>query len=110
MAKQIIILGAAAENIMLNVSCAFWFPITSGAKAQVSGSVWASASVAENTAIQNGSVQEEQATFSFPVGLATANIKAFLLQYWTNRNARINGVGQALYAGVFDDSVSSWSA
>jgi hypothetical protein len=110
MAKQIIILGAAADNIMLNVSCAFWFPISSGAKAQISGSVWAGASGAENTAIQNGSVQEEQNTFSFPVGLAVANIKAFLLQYWTNRNARIAGVGQALYAGVYEDSVTSWSA
>jgi hypothetical protein len=110
MAKQIIIIGAAADNIMLNVSCVFWFPVTSGVKTQSSGSVWTGASTAENTAIQNGSVQEEPTSFSFPVGLAAANVKAFLLQYWTNRNARIAGVGQALYSGVFDDSVSGWSA
>jgi hypothetical protein len=110
MAKQIIILGVSTDNIMLNVSCVFWFPITSGAKAQASGSAWAGATTGENTAIQNGSVQEEQNTFSFPVGLAVANIKAFLVQYWTNRNARVNGVGQGLFASVFDDSVTGWSA
>jgi hypothetical protein len=110
MAKQIIILGSVSDNIMLNASCLFWFPITSGAKAQSSGSVWSGASTAENTAIQNGSVQEEQGNFSFPVGLPVANIKAFLLQYWVNRNARINGVGQGLYANVYDDSITNWSA
>jgi hypothetical protein len=110
MSKQIIIIGAASDNIMLSVSCVFWFPVASGAKAQTNGSVWTGASTAENTAIQNGSVQEEQTSFSFPVGLAVASVKAFLLQYWTNRNARIGGVGQALYANVFEDSVNGWSA
>jgi hypothetical protein len=110
MAKQIIVLGASTDPILTSISCVFWYPITSGTKAQANGSLWANASAAENTAIQNGTVLEESRGFQFPSGLTAANIKAFLVQYWTNRNAQINGVGPGLFANVFDDSVTGWSA
>ena len=110
MSKQIIILGVTTTPVLQSINCVFWYPITSG-KVLVSGtSAWSGASAAENTAIQNGSVLEEINAFQFPVGYATAAIKTFLVQYWTNRNAAINGVGPGLYNGVFDDSVTGWSA
>ena len=110
MAKEIIILGATQNSLWTNVNAVFWYAITSGAKTQTNGSLWSGAITAENTAIQAGTVLEEQNFFQFPTGLATANMKAFLLQYWTNRNAQVNGVGPGLYQNVFDDSITGWSA
>lgn len=109
MAKEIIVLGTSTDPVVMTVDCVFWYPITSGQKA-TSGSVWSGASTAENTAIQGGSVLEEVRSFQFPVGFATANIKAYLVQYWVNRNTQINGVGPGLYQNVYDDSVTGWSA
>lgn len=110
MAKQIIVLGASQNSLWTNISVALWYPITSGAKAVTNGSTWSGASAAENTAIQNGSVLEEQNTFQFPTSVAVANIKAFLQQYYINRSIQIGGVGPGLFANVFDDSVTGWSA
>lgn len=109
MAKEIIILGASADSIMLNVNALFWFSITSGAQPQANGSAWGGASALENQAIQNGAVLEEQKTFSFPTGLVPTAIKAFLVQYWNNRNAELGGQGPALFGGVNFDSTAGWS-
>jgi hypothetical protein len=112
MAKQIIILGVNQSSLWTSVNALFWFPVTQSgtAKAVTAGSAWAGATAGENTAIQNGTVIEEQQSFQFPTGLATASMKDFLLNYWTRRNAQIAGVGPNLYNGVFDDSVTGWSA
>lgn len=110
MAKRIINLGAQVSGTNLIVTAVFWYQISSGAKAQVNGSLWSGASAPENTAIQNGAVFEEQQSFSFPLSTAGAAIEAQLLQTWVNRNAQINGQGPALYANVFNDSVTGWSA
>jgi hypothetical protein len=110
MSKQIILQGVSINSLYTTINGLFWFPITSGAKAQSNGSAWTSASAAENTAIQSGTVLEESGSFQFPTGTTTANIKAYLLQYWTNRNTQINGVGPGLFANVFEDSVTGWSA
>jgi hypothetical protein len=110
MAKQIVVLGAAQNSLWTNVIVATWFPITSGAKTVTTGSVWGLASAGENAAIQAGTVLEESNSFQFPTNLPVANVKAFLLQYWNNRNAQINGIGPGLYQNVFDDSITGWSA
>jgi hypothetical protein len=110
MAKKIGIIGATQSSLWTSVSAVFWFPIASGIKTQTAGSAWAGASAAENTAIQNGTVLEEQQSFNFPSGLATASMKDYLDNYWTRRNAQIAGVGPGLYAGVFEDSITGWSA
>jgi hypothetical protein len=109
MANQIIILGSSTSNGMLSLQLVFWFPISSGQKVAAGVSAWPNASVAENTAIQNGSILEEQGGFSFPVGLPAANIEAYLLQYWTNRNAQIGGVGPGQYQN-FGYNGSAWVA
>jgi hypothetical protein len=110
MSKQIIILGVSTTPVINAVSAVFWYPITSGKQTVTGVSAWSGASAAENSAIQSGSVLEEQRNFDFPVGLPAATIKSFLLQYWTNRNTQLNGVGPALFSGVYDDSVTGWSA
>jgi hypothetical protein len=53
---------------------------------------------------------EEQQGYFFPLGVTGAAIEAQLLQAWTNRNAQINGQGPALFANVFNDSITGWSA
>lgn len=110
MAKQIIVLGVAQNGTQMSVSAVFWYPIASAALTRTAGSVWAAASVAENQAIQNGTVLEESQNFPFPVGTATTTIKDVLNKAWTQRNTAIGGVGPNLYNGVFFDSVSQWSA
>lgn len=110
MAKKIIILGANASSVSQTiVNAIFWYPITSGAQPQTSGSVWANASAAENAAIQNGTVLEEQQSFSFPTGMTLAQSETELGLVWTNRQAQINGRGPALFTGVFLDSLTGWS-
>lgn len=110
MAKQIIILGTNQNSLWTTLSVVLWYPIASGAKTITGGSAWSGASAPELTAIQNGTVLEEQNSFQFPTNLPTATMKAFLQQYYANRNAQINGVGPGLYQNVFDDSISGWSA
>lgn len=115
MAKKIIVLPQSTDGIMVSYSVAFWYPITSTPRPQTNGSAWIAsgtslgASTAENQAIQAGTVQEELKGFSFPVGLATAAIEAYLQQYWTNRNAQINGIGGNQYYGVAFDG-TTWAA
>jgi hypothetical protein len=107
MANQIIVLGASLNSVMLNVSVVLWYSITSGAKTVPGVSAWPNASAAENTAIQNGSILEESTSFQFPVGTPTATMEAYLLQYWTNRNAQIAGVGPAQFAN-FGYNGTAW--
>lgn len=110
MAKQIIVLGKTTNGATDNLSLVFWYAISSGALVRTNGSEWSGASTAENTAIQNGTVLEEQQAFSFPVGTATTTIKDVLNKAWALRNSQINGIGPAQYAGVFFDSSTGWSA
>jgi len=110
MAKQIIILGVSIDPVVNTVSSVFWFTITSGKLPIAGTSAWSGASAAENTLIQSGSVFEEQRSFQFPSGTSTATMKAFLQQYFASRNTQINGVGPALFSGIFNDSVTGWSA
>jgi len=110
MAKKIIIIGASVSPIIYNINVVFWYPITSGQKTTTGTSAWPGASAAENTALQNGSVLEELQSFQFPIGMSTTNMKAQLDQYWTNRNANLNGIGPGLFANIYEDSVTGWSA
>ena len=97
MANQIIVLGSTVNSVMLTVNVVLWYPITSGQKATSGVSAWPNASTAENAAIQNGNIVEEVNAFQFPVGTSAAVIEAYLLQYWTNRNTQIGGIGPGLY-------------
>lgn len=112
--KQIVVLTQQASESEVTYSILFWFSITSGVRTQTAGSAWvasgtsAGASAAENTAIQNGTVFEEQHTFTFPVSTPAATIEATLQQAWANRNAQINGVGQNKFYGFFWDG-TVWS-
>jgi hypothetical protein len=111
MAKQIISLGATNNGQTTTYTVLFWFPITSGQRPQPSGSVWSGASAAENTAIQNGNVLEVQQSFTFPNGLAIANVKASLQQTWTQINALLAGIGPNTTFGVYyDPTTGGWSA
>jgi len=94
---------------MLTVNVVLWYPITSGQKTTSGISAWPNASTAENAAIQNGSVLEEAASFQFPVGLPAASIEAYLLQYWTNRNNQLGGVGPGQYQN-FGYNGTAWVA
>lgn len=110
MAKRIIILGVGVQSdVFSHVDAVFWYPITQGALPTPNGSAWTGASTAETQAIQNGTVLEERNPFQFPVGMATATIEAVLLQYWTDRNAQINGRGPGVFSGTFNDSNTGWS-
>lgn len=110
MAKQIIVLGKSTNGPFDNYQFAFWYQITTGAKAQTGGSVWPGASAAENTAIQNGLVLEEVENITVPVNSATTTVKDLANKRWTTRNGEVNGIGPAQYNGVFFDSISGWSA
>jgi hypothetical protein len=110
MAKQIVILGYTQDQQITNVDCVFWFPVSSGQLAQADGSVWAGASTAESTAIQNGSVLEERRVVSFPTGLDVTSMKATLQSAWNSRNTAIAGKGPSLFNGVFLDGTTGWSA
>jgi hypothetical protein len=108
--KQIIILGTSQSATLFNVNVLMWFPITQFPKPGAPLSAWSGASAAENSAIQAGSIVEESNAFQFPLGFGAGNIKTFLQQYWTSRNAAIGGLGTNQYANVFYDSSSGWSA
>jgi hypothetical protein len=110
MSKKIIVIGASISNAIYNIQVVLWYPITSGQKTTTGVSTWAGASTAENSALQNGSVLEEVQNFQFPVNLPTTEIKIYLDQYWTNRNSNLGGVGPGLFANVFEDSITGWSA
>jgi hypothetical protein len=112
MSKQIIVMGVGISNgLWVPSDCLFWFPITSGKQPQTAGSAWTGASAAENAAIQSGAVLEERTTIQLPYNNdATAN-ETSLLQYWTNRNAQINGRGPAQAQGTYYDPASGgWTA
>lgn len=110
MAKKVICLGKQSSAGYDNYNFAMWYTITSGALPRTAGSLYSAASPAENTAIQNGTVLEEQESFQVPTGIAATTIKDIALARWAVRNSQLNGVGPAQYNGVFDDSVTGWSA
>ncbi len=100
MTTQIIILGSSINSVFTTVNLVFWFPITAGAQAASGVSAWPKASAAENAAIQAGTILEEQQTFQFPTGMTAAQMENYCLQYWTNRNAQLNGQGPGMFANV----------
>ncbi|MDE2102348.1 MAG: hypothetical protein KGL39_34195 [Patescibacteria group bacterium] len=103
MAKQIIVLNKSISETEVSYEVLFWHPITSGMQSQTNGSQWAGASTTENDAIKAGTVLEEAHSFSFPAGIAAANIEAVLQQAWSNRNGQLAGVGPAQYNGTYYD-------
>ena len=104
---QVIVLNAYQDALNINVTAAFWFPITSGARPLLNNvtSAWTAsspsvgASAAQNTAIQNGTILEEVRNFSFPLGTTTNSMQAALQQYWTNRNKEVAALGGNQYYG-----------
>jgi hypothetical protein len=114
MAAEIIILSVTQTESELQVSCLFWFAITSGVRTQTAGSAWvasgssAGASAAQNSAIQAGTILEESHNFTFPIGTSQATVENYLQQAWTNRNGQINGVGPNLYYGAYWNG-SAWA-
>lgn len=112
--KQIIVLSQTSDGIQVSYNILFWYPISANPVPRANGSVWIAsgtsigATAAENTAIQNGSIFEEQRAFSFAVGTAVANIEAVLQQYWTKRNAQLAGQGGNQFYGSFWDG-TVWS-
>lgn len=110
MAKQVIVLSQASNGITTTYQVAFWYPATTGIATQANGSVWSGALTTESAAIQAGTVLEEVEEFTFPTGTAGANIEAYLLQHWTNRNAQIGGVGPHQYYGsYYDPAAGGWT-
>jgi hypothetical protein len=101
-ATQIICTGFSqtAGSGLETLTVVLWYTITSGMKAVSGTSAWSGASSAENAAIQAGTVFEEVVSFQFPIGIAFSLIQTFLLQYWSNRNAIINGIGPGQYYGA----------
>jgi hypothetical protein len=111
MAKQIIILEQVSNGTSVSINIAFWFPITSGVRAQTNGSIWSGATAADNLAIQSGTVREEVHSFTFAIGTPPAAIKAVLQQMWTARNAQLNSTGPNQFYGIFyDPGAGGWSA
>lgn len=110
MAKKVICLGKSSSSGYDNYNFVMWYPITTGALPRTAGSLWSGASTAESTAIQNGSVLEEEESYQVPAGIAPTTIKDIALCRWAVRNSQLNGIGPAQYNGVFDDSVTGWSA
>lgn len=114
--KQIVVLDEGTSETQVSYRIAFWYPITVNAVPQTAGSVWvasgtsAGASVAENSAIQAGTIKEEVQSFSFPVGTPVSAIEAVLQQAWAKRNAQINGQGANQFYGAFYDGTAWGSA
>ena len=115
--KRVIALSATPNGSSIIILAAFWYNITSGITPRPNiSSQWIAspnspgASTADNTAIQNGTVIEEIEPFPFPLGVQGATIKDVLLSRWNVRNGELNGQGPDVYYGIFNDSVSGWSA
>ena len=112
-AKQIIVLTEQTSETEVSYNVLFWFPITLNPVARTAGSTWtasgtsAGASAAENAAVQNGSIIEEQHSYSFPVGTLVSAIQAVLQAAWARRNAQIAGQGANQFYGAFFDG-SAW--
>lgn len=110
--KQIIVLSEGTSETEVSYQVAFWYPITLNPVPRSAGSAWvpsgtsAGASTTENSAIQAGTILEEVRGFSFPVGSPVSAIEAILEQYWTKRNAQINGQGANQYYGAYFDGTA----
>lgn len=110
--KQIVVLDESSNGTQVNYRVAFWFAVTLNPVPQTAGSVWVpsgtsvGAAVAENTAIQAGTIKEELQSFSFPVGTPVTAIEAVLQQAWVKRNAQINGQGANHFYGSFYDGTA----
>jgi hypothetical protein len=105
-------MGVGISNgLWVPSDCLFWYPITSGMAPTTTGSAWAGASAAENTAIQNGTVLEERTTIQLPYNNDANANEISLLQYWTNRNAQIAGRGPHQAQGTYyDPAGGGWVA
>ena len=114
-AKQIIVLTEETNETEVSYGVLFWFPITLNPLARTAGSTWtasgssAGATAAENTAVQNGSILEEEHSYSFPVGTPVSAIQAILQAAWAKRNAQIAGQGANQYYGDYFDG-TAWGA
>lgn len=116
-AKEVIVLDESTTATTVTYQVLFWYPITKNPKPQAgsAGSLWvasgtsAGATSAENTAIQNGTILEENTSFSFPVGIPVAAIESVLQQAWAERNAQINGQGANQYYGAYFNG-TAWGA
>jgi hypothetical protein len=113
--KQIIVLSQSTNGTEVTYQVAFWFAITLNPVSQTAGSLWVpsgtslGASVAENSAIQAGTVREESASFSFPIGTPISAIEAVLQAAWAKRNTQISSQGaNQFYGSWFDGTV--WGA
>jgi len=109
--KRVIALSTTPNGSSIIILAAFWYNITTGITAKpTASSQWSGATAADNTAIQNGTVIEEIEPFPFPLGVQGTTIKDVLLSRWNVRNGELNGQGPNVYYGIFNDSVSGWSA
>jgi len=115
--KRVIALSVQPNGSSIIITAAFWYNITSGITPKpTASSQWIAspnspgASTADNTAIQNGTVIEEVELFPFPLGVQPTTIKDVLVSRWTVRNGELNGQGPDIYYGIFNDSVTGWSA
>jgi hypothetical protein len=113
MAKEVIILDTNAQDgAILQMSALFWFAAPAGKERPTSGgSQWTGASQAEHDAIRAGTVIEESRTLQVPKSMTAAQIKAYLLSIWTDRQAYLASLPtRGQYYGVFYDGVNGWSA
>lgn len=114
MAKQIIVLETnPADGGFNNLKVVFWFAIPSNRRVPIPSkvSVWEGASIAETTALQDGSVLEEIHNIKVPASYTGTEQKAVLNKAFTDRAAYLAAQPFKLqFAGVFFDSVTGWSA
>lgn len=108
--KKVICLGKSSNAGYDTYQFAMWYTITSGLAPRTAGSAFTGATTPENTAIQSGSVLEEIESYTVPTGIQPTTIKDIALCRWAVRQSQLNGVGPQQYFGVYDDSVTGWSA
>ena len=111
MAKKIIILDKiAGERPSYRV--AFWADVPSARQSFYAGasltSAWGDASVAENTALQAGSVVERVETFSADPPKSKSQIKVFLEARWMAFQAEIDAANPWNFYGSFWDG-TTWT-
>ena len=114
MAKQVIVKRISNDrqgNLLVNVLN--WYAVTAQAAVPGPGqSQWSGASVAENSAISNGTVIEEAIQYSYAATTTEPTIKADLLARWGVRQTAITSAvnPNSFYGIYYDPSASGWSA
>ncbi len=71
-------------------------------------SVYVGATVAENLALQNGSIAEKSAIINTPVDTTQAGLKVHLERLWDAFQAEVNSVNQWKNYGTFFDG-TTWT-